>query len=120
MQLHPVRDVSPSLRSLSMRSSRLRRVFSIGCVLAIAAFMFPRATLALICVALAFIAAAAVVVYVRIRRSRPLLNGTIAAAGLDRPVAISRDAGGIPIVSGATRGDVAFGLGFLHAQERFF
>jgi penicillin G amidase len=121
-QRDPIPAVGPSrLRSLSMRSSRLRRVSSIGVgVLAIAAVLFPRVTLAMICVALALVAAAAAVVYVRMRRSRPLLNGAIAAAGLDRPIAISRDASGIPIVAGATRGDVAFGLGFLHAQERFF
>ena len=53
-------------------------------------------------------------------RSRPLLRGRLEIAGLGAPVILERDRSGIPTVSGASRADVAFGLGFLHAQERFF
>jgi penicillin amidase len=58
--------------------------------------------------------------YYRLRAARPLLQGKLAVAGLKLPVKIDRDAEGVPVVSGANRTDVAFALGFLHAQERFF
>ena len=60
--------------------------------------------------------------YVRaqLRASLPLLEGTIALAGLSAPVTVTRDAIGVPSVTGAARTDVARALGFLHAQDRFF
>ena len=59
-------------------------------------------------------------VYIRLYRSRPLLNGRMQVFGIRARVTIERDAAGIPTVSGTSRPDIAFGLGFLHAQERFF
>src|SRR5205814_5134908 len=35
-------------------------------------------------------------------------------------VTIERDALGVPVIRGQSRADVARGLGWLHAQERFF
>ena len=60
--------------------------------------------------------------YVRaqLRASLPRLEGTIALAGLSAPVTVTRDALGVPSVTGAARTDVARALGFLHAQDRFF
>ena len=52
--------------------------------------------------------------------SLPQLDGTQAIRGLSAPVTVTRDALGIPTISGATREDVARATGFLHAQERFF
>ena len=55
-----------------------------------------------------------------LRGSLPLLEGTLATGKLQVPVTIQRDAQGIPLIESEDRGSVAFALGFLHAQERFF
>ena len=55
-----------------------------------------------------------------LEQSLPQLTGEVTVAGIDAPVAIERDAFGIPTVRGGSRRDVAFATGFLHAQERFF
>lgn len=52
--------------------------------------------------------------------SKPTLEGSLALKGLTAPVAITRDAGGVPTLEGASRADLARALGFLHAQERYF
>ncbi len=52
--------------------------------------------------------------------SLPALDGSRTESGLRATVEIARDAQDVPTVSGATREDVAFATGFLHAQERFF
>jgi len=52
--------------------------------------------------------------------SLPMLEGEVAVAGLGAEVVIERDAIGVPTIRGETREDVARGLGFVHAQERFF
>ena len=54
------------------------------------------------------------------RRSLPQLDGRARVPGLQAPVTIGRDALGTAVVMGANRLDVARGLGFVHAQERFF
>jgi penicillin G amidase len=54
------------------------------------------------------------------RASLPALDGQVPAAGLGAAVTVERDALGTPTVRGATRADVAFGLGFAHGQDRFF
>jgi penicillin amidase len=56
----------------------------------------------------------------QLRASLPLLDGTLRLAGLTAPVTVTRDALGIPTIAGASREDVAFATGFLHAQDRFF
>jgi penicillin G amidase len=56
----------------------------------------------------------------RLRASLPVLSGRVAAPGLGAPLPIERDAHGIPTVRASSWDDLAFGLGFLHAQERFF
>lgn len=58
--------------------------------------------------------------YFYLFRSRPLLNGYLNVSGIDQQVRIERDRDGIPVILGTSRPDVAFGLGFVHAQERFF
>ena len=55
-----------------------------------------------------------------LRASLPVLDGSRVLPGLGAPVSIARDALGVPTVAGASREDVARGLGFLHAQDRFF
>ena len=58
--------------------------------------------------------------YAFLRGSLPMLDGSITATGLRAPVAVTRDASGVPTIRGSDRGDVAFATGFVHAQERFF
>jgi penicillin amidase len=53
-----------------------------------------------------------------LRASLPQLDGEVVAGG--PPVTIERDALGVATVRGATREAVSFGLGFAHAQDRFF
>jgi len=55
-----------------------------------------------------------------VRRSVPTLEGQVRVPGLKAAVTVSRDSNGTAVVKGADRLDVARGLGFVHAQERFF
>src|SRR5438874_1698103 len=52
--------------------------------------------------------------------SLPQLDGRIAVHGTIGEVRIARDADGVPLITAATDEDVAFGLGFAHAQDRLF
>lgn len=74
-------------------------------------------------VAVAALAAVALLAgYWLLRGSLPQLDGSV-ATGVGGPVArvsLERDAAGAPTVSGVGEADVAYGLGFLHAQDRFF
>ncbi|MCP4662178.1 MAG: hypothetical protein GY856_42790 [bacterium] len=56
----------------------------------------------------------------QLKASLPQLAGESLVPGLEAPVTIERDSPGIPTIRGANRLDVARGLGFRHAQERFF
>lgn len=58
--------------------------------------------------------------YQRMRASLPVLDGSVAINGVSSAVTIERDQQGVPTITGKNRLDVAAGLGFLHAQERFF
>jgi len=76
-------------------------------------------------VALASISAAAALVAalagaVLLRLSLPQLEGEVKARGLTAPVSVERDARGAPTLKGRSRADLAWALGYLHAQERFF
>ncbi len=55
-----------------------------------------------------------------LRASLPQLDGDIAVAGIEAPVSIARDADGIPVITAASRKDLAFATGFAHGQDRFF
>jgi penicillin amidase len=50
----------------------------------------------------------------------PQVSGQRRVAGLVAPVSIDRDALGVPAIRGASRRDVAFATGFVHAQDRLF
>jgi len=54
------------------------------------------------------------------RGSVPQLSGEVTGAGVAGKVTIERDALGSATINGASRNDVAYALGFVHAQERFF
>ncbi len=55
-----------------------------------------------------------------LRASLAQLDGARALPGLGARVSIERDARGVPTIRASSRLDVARGLGFVHAQERFF
>jgi penicillin amidase len=58
--------------------------------------------------------------YLYLRSSRPQVDGTIVVRGLGHAVTIARDADGVPLIIAADDDDAAFGLGFVHAQDRLF
>jgi penicillin G amidase len=54
------------------------------------------------------------------RQSLPQLDGQASAPGLAAEVSIERDAAGRPVITAASRTDLAFATGYAHAQDRFF
>ena len=54
--------------------------------------------------------------WLTLRASLPQLDGEAPLAGLTAPVAVERDAAGVPVIRGATRADVARATGYVHAQ----
>jgi penicillin amidase len=54
------------------------------------------------------------------RASLPRLDGSVRSADLNNNVTIDRDNQGVPTIHGSLRTDTAYGLGFVHAQDRFF
>lgn len=74
-----------------------------------------RRILALVLVALLAVAAAAVWVA---RGGMPVRDGELRLAGLAAPVEVRWDAYGVPHLKGASGADLAFALGFLHANDR--
>jgi penicillin amidase len=68
------------------------------------------------------LAVLAVVVWWLLRGSLPQLSGELDGleGGPRAQILLQRDADGAPTVRGESWPDVAYGLGFLHAQDRFF
>ena len=62
----------------------------------------------------------ALLAWAAVRASLPQLDGSITLSGLNAPLNISRDALGSAVLQGSNPLDLARGLGFVHAQERFF
>ena len=58
--------------------------------------------------------------YIALRTSLPDTSGRITVAGLHGEVTIARDADGVPTITAKDDDDLAFGLGFAHAQDRLF
>ena len=79
--------------------------------------MFFEATL-LVLVSLA--GATAVGVWITVRRSLPMIEGELVLPGPNEPIRILRDERGVPTIQADGRNDLAFGLGFVHGQDRFF
>lgn len=75
-----------------------------------------RILLSLIALALLAVAAA----WLLLRASLPQLDAEIVATGLSAPVVIERDALGTTTIRAANRADVAYALGYVHGQERYF
>jgi penicillin amidase len=58
--------------------------------------------------------------YFYLRSSLPRVEGGIAVGGLNVEVTIARDGDGVPLITASDDEDAAFGLGFVHAQDRLF
>ena len=56
--------------------------------------------------------------YVYLRSSLPQLDGSIVTPGAKGAIRIERDADGVPLITAGDDADAAFGLGFVHAQDR--
>jgi penicillin amidase len=69
---------------------------------------------------IALAAVASVAAWLTLRASLPEIEGEARLAGLSAPVAIERDAAGVPVIRGETRADVARATGYVHAQDRLF
>ncbi|HXD38040.1 MAG TPA: penicillin acylase family protein, partial [Rhodanobacter sp.] len=52
--------------------------------------------------------------------SRARLDGSLHLGGLQAAVSVQRDALGTVTLSGKSRADLSYALGYVHAQERFF
>ncbi len=55
-----------------------------------------------------------------LRAEGPPPNGSAPVAGLTQPVSVSRDAFGVPHIRAESLEDALRGLGFVHAQDRFW
>ncbi|HUO95476.1 MAG TPA: penicillin acylase family protein [Steroidobacteraceae bacterium] len=78
--------------------------------------LLPRIGAGIVALAVAAVAAA----WLTLRASLPVLDGHATTRAIGERLTIERDAEGAVTVSGATRADVAFGLGYAHGQDRFF
>lgn len=70
--------------------------------------------------ALLMIVAAVVATWLLLRASLPRYDGDIAGAPVSDPVVVERDALGTATLRAATRDDLDWALGYVHAQERYF
>src|SRR5512140_69326 len=79
------------------------------------------AVLALV-VLLAVVAGGAAVAFTQVfpAQSFPQVSGNLKVAGLQQLVDVYRDAYGIPNLYAATRHDLFFAQGYVHAQDRFW
>lgn len=55
-----------------------------------------------------------------LRQSLPTIDGSVTAPSLAAEATIERDSRGRPVISAASRPDLAYATGFAHAQDRFF
>ncbi|HZU91495.1 MAG TPA: penicillin acylase family protein [Stellaceae bacterium] len=69
---------------------------------------------------LALVVALAGGIYLYLSSSLPQTDGRLIVAGLKAPIRIMRDAADVPLIVAKDDEDAAFGLGFVHAQERLF
>jgi penicillin amidase len=58
--------------------------------------------------------------YLYLRSALPQTDGRIFVSGAKAEIRIERDADGVPLITAEDDEDAAFGLGFVHAQERLF
>ena len=58
--------------------------------------------------------------YLYLRSALPQTDGRIVLSGPKAEIRVERDADGVPRIMAQDDEDLAFGLGFVHAQERLF
>ena len=58
--------------------------------------------------------------YFYLRSSLPQTDGRLVVRGPKAEIRIARDAEGVPLIAALNEEDAAFGLGFVHAQDRLF
>src|SRR5882757_6440719 len=58
--------------------------------------------------------------FFQVRGALPPYSGRVEAAGLKAPVEILRDKNAVPHIIAGSLEDAAFGLGYVHAQDRFW
>jgi penicillin amidase len=58
--------------------------------------------------------------YLYLLSALPQMDGRIVLSGPKAEIRVERDADGVPLITAQDDEDVAFGLGFVHAQERLF
>src|SRR5271157_886027 len=58
--------------------------------------------------------------YLYLLSSLPQTDGRLTVAGPKAEIRIERDADGVPVITAQDDEDAAFGLGFVHAQDRLF
>lgn len=71
-------------------------------------------------VVLLFVALVAGAAWIYVQRTLPQTDGALQLAGPRGEIRIERDADGIPTVRAQSPEDAAFGLGFVHAQDRLW
>jgi penicillin amidase len=59
-------------------------------------------------------------VYLLVRSSLPTVDGRAEGVGLSAEATIARDPRGVPVITAASRADLAFATGYAHGQDRFF
>jgi penicillin amidase len=77
-------------------------------------------TLRTLAAVLLLFVAAVLGAWLYLRASLAQLDGERSAPGVHAAVTVARDARGVPEIAGVDRLDLAYALGFVHAQERFF
>jgi penicillin amidase len=82
--------------------------------------LVKRALVAATAVAIVLAASAGGCFYHATRGSLPTTTGTLAVAGLERPVLVARDARGVPHITAETARDCYFAQGFVTAQDRLW
>lgn len=75
-----------------------------------------RSIIVLLVLAAAFIATA----WLALRGSLPQLDGILRVSAVHAETSIERDERGTATITGSSRSDVTWALGYVHAQERFF
>src|SRR5690349_15744349 len=55
-----------------------------------------------------------------LRQSLPQIDGVARVGTLGAAATLARDARGIPVITAASRVDLAFATGYAHGQDRFF
>lgn len=56
----------------------------------------------------------------KLRSSLPVISGVHRTEHVVEPIRVERDAMGIPTIESKSRKDAAYGLGYVHGQDRFF